>query len=311
MNDTTDNMESNQNADKSDSIAEQSTDAALVDNVTPNKPDHSNARATVVVDGLSVLGFNQNTNQAEIRFFKNMHRAVEMKIYETRDGQCNLFWSTEKDFPYSTFGMEISINASNKDKPCSRYENGPEDSMDAEDYRNMPNLAKWHGVPNLQSIPDKQNNHISARAYVHNAVFYTYKMSARDATRYVVSHSGRPTEVTALKKIGRIVGGDIFLNNDTENLEIEIKALNVRDPFKVPPLAASGKPYTIIIRVDSIDEEHSHLALLYNVLRRPPGDMRTFALSYDGIEPPFLFCDEVGVKSTQYECQTFNCGVYC
>lgn len=274
---------------------------------TTTKPDPSTARATLVVEGLSVLGFN--LTRAEIGFFKDMHFPIEVKIYETVAGKCKLFWSTKDNFSYSTLGIEINVNPKAA-KPCLRYEN--ETPIDIEDFQRMPNLAKWHGARKLNVIKDTSNGFLSARLNVYDATFYTFRMSMSEPTRYEVELS-RMVKPVLLDKIGRLLGCNI-LRPDAEDLEIEFKALNVKDPVTVK-LGKTNKPYTIIVRAtpNDADNHASHLVHLYNVLQRPKTptpDPRVYALSFPENEPPFLFCDEIGIESTQFECQTFvgGCG---
>lgn len=295
-----DNMENNQNADMPDSNEGQDTAPVSVDNVNPNRPDHPNARACVYVEGISVFGFNPNTQRAEVGFFKHMHNPIEMKIFNS---ECKLIWSSKENFPGSTLGTEININPT-KPGMGSRYENNP---MDDEDFRRLPDLAKWHGVGKLDGIPDRQNVHFSARLNIYNAVFYTHKMSENNATRYERGDSELINPVP-LGRIGRIPGGDIFCS-PTDNLEIEITPRYVPSPIKII-LGKDDSPYKIVVRASASDpDDHtSHLAHLYNVLKRPAGDQRTFALKFDADEPIFSPCNEIVARATQYECQTFGGG---
>lgn len=304
MTDINDDKEKGRNSDVKYSKEEQHTDEST-DNVTPDKPDHARARASVFVDGLSVLGFNSAENRAEFGFFKDMHFPVEMYIF---DKDCNLYWSTEteSDFPYSTLGVEIKVNTTETGMG-SRYENsrmdGEDFRMDDEDFRHLPSLPNWHGAAKMDVRPDPRNIYISARLNIYDAVFYTYKLSQNDATKYENTPSGPINEVP-LGKIGRIPGGDIFCSPE-ENLEIEIKPLNVSDSIKVT-LKENGSPYLIVVRVRANDEHNhtSHLVHLYNVLKRPGGDARTFALRFSDIEPMYPFCG-FEVESNQFECQVF------
>ncbi len=297
MNNEIDTKKNNRYTDPPDAKETPSDDTRLDGNVTPDKPDHPGARASVFVEGLSVLGFNPATNRAEFGFFKDMHFPIEMKIFNS---ECELVWSTERDFSYSTFGIVININTT-KEGMGRRYESDP---MDEEDFRNLPDLAKWHGAAELNVTPDPKNVYLSARLNIYDAVFYTYKMSVNQATRYE-SDGVTLRNPVQLGRIGRIPGGDIFCL-PTDNLEIEIFPLNVPAPVRIT-LGNDHSPYIIIVRAEPSDPHNhtSHLVHLYNVLERPPSDTRTFAMQFDGDEPPCLFCGEITAEATQFECQVF------
>lgn len=301
MTDVTENM----NEVRPDVIERE--DGLFVDNATDEKPDHFNARARILLDGLSVFGFNPNPNmkRAEVGFFRHEHSPVEMKIYKNG---CNLIFSTSDrtHFPHgSTDNIKIIINSGKPNMMGSRYESGV---SDPEDFRVTPNPGTWYGVPALEVTPDTHNHHLSARLYVQDAIFYTHRLSKGAATKKT-KIGGVTVNNNRLYPVGRGVGGDIFCASN-ENIEIIIKIPNSDGSyvdFPLQPLDGAGNRYEIVVKTIA-DNDKNHLHHIFNVLNIPRGDVRKFDFEFDLSEPALRVCGGAYKMAGQYACETLPGG---
>lgn len=270
------------------------------------KPNHSLATGIILVDGLSMLGFD-GSGTAHVGFFIHDHNPVEVKVFRTvsvSPPECELFWSSEDVLPNQKINnIDIKNSAAGGGKPCERYLNAP--PQDFEDFSYMPYLPYWHGVTKMDVKPDSQNHHISARMTVKDAIFYTHKMIAGNRTIKRGELQGSIlVNKQIIQNVGRIPGADIIC--PIQNLEIKIKT---NTSTVTVPLPATGAPFTILVRSAFRNNTH-HLKHVYNVIKRAGSDTRVFGLEVEPAEDLFSVCDEQVFEATQFECQSFvgGCG---
>jgi hypothetical protein len=295
MNDTHNKEQEQQPANDAFSEAVQNENEELSGQVTRTPPDHTKALACVLVSGLSVLCFNPVDNRAEIGFMRPHHNLLEMEIFKNG---CSPFWSSKTDFEHSMNNVGITINKTKTG--MGRRE---------EDFDYMPDLAKLHKVRGFEPQPNR-GAAFSARVDIHDAIFYTHKMSENKVWRHEILDSGSSSK-TDIQRIGRILGADIVTS---ESIIIEIRYRDsggVIQTFPVPPLLNDGSKYSIVLRTlphDHGDTGAGHIKLIYdNVIKKPPGSPRYDFEYYPGPEPGWSFCDVKG-RSTQYACENVGGG---
>lgn len=262
-------------------------------NNTTDNLNHADARARVLISGLSLLGFKTNSPQrAEIVFVKGMHTDVKMKIY--RNGCQNLIWSTDNhnDFPFpDTKNITITVNSA-KTGYGLRYEKNP--LTDNEDFRRMPSLRYYHG----QRLSFKRNarEFITATLRVMDATFYTYKLSNSIAIEHKKRKSNGNVQSIPRGQIGRIMGADIF--SDEEELVITIDVPNVADSRAVRLPIEAGTLYTIVVSTTPTNHGYGHLDYVYEHILENP-DKYKYDLEFNPREKPWDFCAEENHEKTE------------
>lgn len=266
--------------------------------VTPNKPVHTNAFAHVLISGLSLLSFKgSNPKRAEIAFVKDNHSDVRIEIYE--NGCPTRIWTTEnhENFPYpNTKGLEITINSA-KTGYGSRYQRNDNPPADPEDFRQMPSFIKFHG----RRLPLKSGHQerITARAKIMDATFYTYEMSTSNTIIHKVHKETHVDQPTPGYRIGRILGADIFTNE--QKLLIDLRLPNFPN---IPPLELPKKAntqYTIVVSTVATDHGHGygHIKHVYNHIL-DNSDIHEFDVEFTPEETPWDFCEEIHPQAVEH-----------
>ena len=290
------------NRGKEDEASEAST---AEENIINQELDHSLRRAFLWVDGLSVFGFHERNDWAEIGFIEPEHSLVEMRIY--RQPGCHLVWSTGRDFPHSTKDIIITVNSTRPSELGSFFCDGHEPPQHREDFCHMPNVAKWFNRVKLPYGPFA-GGHLSARVRVHDGRFYTLKKSVSDV---VIKKDGA---VYYQGKLGRVLGADIVCG-PTEILNVKIDAVRGVSPEVNIPLADSDEyKYEIMVRTKPTTW-NNHFHHIFSVLAKPLTITSRFDLRFDPPEPEIFACDDprapepaIEIKSIEYICETVTGG---
>jgi hypothetical protein len=276
--------------------------AGADDNVTNVEPDPSKRRAMLWADGLSVFGFHEDEGYAEIGFIRPEHSLVEMRIYENG---CNLFWSTERDFPYSTENLIITVNSTKWGELGSYFCDcdGRKPPVKDADFCHMPSAAKMFNRPKLKYTLFYKYM-LTARLRVHDGLFYTLKKSVNDA---VIYRNGKEID---RKSIGRVLAADLVCSPE-EDLMVKIAKIRGRSPeVTLPPLKAPHK-YEIMVRTKPMTT-NNHFHHIFHVLQKPLTSLSTFDLRFMPPEPPILACDDqepgLGPRSNDWICETVTGG---
>jgi len=297
MNNTSDDKRNQQSTDAIVGEEVQSEISTLIDNIKTTPPDHDKALAQIFVSGLSLLCFNPIDRRAELGFVESHHSLLEMKIFKNG---CTCFWSSKDDFGHSMKNVGITINAT-KTGIGSRYENG---LADDEDFGHMPDLAKLHKVAKFDLKPNAEAA-LSARVDIHDATFYTHKMSKNKAWLYEIDDLTSTPETIGDVYIGRILGADIIT---TEAIVIEIK-YKERGVIKTFPITLpnDGSKYSIVLKTTPHDEGKGHIKLIYDKIIEKPSRAPRYDFKFQDEEPEWRFCNEK-VRATQFACESTGGG---
>ena len=159
------------------------------------KPDHNKATATVYIEGLSVLCYNNSdaniaNHTVEVGFVKAEHTPVKIRVYHN---DCRTeFWRF--DCPDNR-KVRIEIKKSQPRGPGEFFE---KDKTDPEDFKFMPDLNGQHWHPNaLISLNANARNYISALLVLKDAKFFTRLPSVYNAIQTKIHFS------TFYKRLGK------------------------------------------------------------------------------------------------------------
>lgn len=264
---------------------------------TTDKPKHSEATASVYTYGLSVMCANENDKTAEIAFVKDEHSAVEILVYK---GGCGVpFWSHKCDINKKT---KIGIQKSNPSDIGRLYKDSKKDKAD---FDWMPDLNgdKWY--PNTKiGIQATAKKYLSAKLILKDAHFYTSLKSIHNA----MQDRKDGGQKVNLGKIGRVIGADIFCDdNDTEI------TITIDDGSKpcIEHFPKKDGPFFISVATDA-NSDSNHLHHLYHHIIDLPGVNAHYDFEYEHKEQKWALCpkddDKIGILVTTYACQTFPGG---
>ena len=173
-------------------------------NPTPTLP--SNARVTVILDGLMGFFYNANTRNTEIGMLHGMQTSsanhmLKVEVWErmVSNSSCNLLFSTVTGtLPAPGPGFAIEIVG--KQSSTAFYQEGPYDrpNLQPKDFRWLPDLEGEDFYPNISG--GLQGNYLRLRFTVRHGTFYTFQKTKSTFQRIDLN----PNTATPAKDLGPV-----------------------------------------------------------------------------------------------------------
>jgi hypothetical protein len=251
----------------------------------------ANPTATILVNGLSLSSHSDDNRFMDIGFLKVLNEDTHpfrMRIFRNN----SLYWTTE-NFPHTYFQNSlIDIDKTNSNGIFAYKAIGGMNN-DPYDFQWMFDLAvQVYGVDRFR-YQEPTIKSLLARLRIFSGVFYTYLKSDNNAVIFDEENNCK----LPLRKIGRVLGADLFCENN-EEIRVTIQWLNSSNHPILIPLKPFGGRYWISIDYKCAPDNVDDLKEIYNVII-PPTNQK-FSIRFERRETVWTFKRIVGNIDTKH-----------